>query len=200
MTSEVFGAVRGSLCAEEVVCSSESACLQLAHATGRSKSAERERAKIHGGEIGDVELELGVRLGALDLTAGDPPAAGVPGAELVAHLEHDLPVTREAAARERLPQVDEPKPQTLCETQVEAARVHDHQEERRRRIESAFDARDQVDAEDEAPELALGDRAGRERLDETHLAVREAMPPLLLDAVERVRSRLPLELEDRRVL
>src|SRR5262249_45292222 len=171
-----------------------------AHTTGRSKSAERERAKIHRGEVGDVELELGIRVCALDPTAGNPPAAGVPGAELVAYLEHDLAVTGVAAALERRPHVDEPKPQTLRETKVEAARVDDHQEERRRRIEPAFDASDQVDPEEEAPELALRDRPGRERLDEADLALREALPPLLLDAVERVRRRLALELEDRRVL
>src|SRR5262249_40523091 len=57
-----------------------------------------------------------------------------------------------------------------------------------------------VDPEDEAPELALGDRTGRERLDEADLAVREALPPVLLDAIERVRRGLAVELEDRCVL
>src|SRR5204863_9721891 len=52
---------------------------------------------------------------------------------------------------------------------------------------------------DEAPKVALGGRVRRERLDETHLAVRKTLSPLLLDAVDGVGGRLAVELDDRGV-
>src|SRR5262249_58008626 len=83
---------------------------------------------------------------------------------------------------------------------MQAARMADQEEEWRRGIEAPPDPRDQVDAEDESPELALGGGAGRQRLSEPHLALREAVLPARLDAVERVGGGLAVELDDGRIL
>ena len=53
----------------------------------------------------------------------------------------------------------------------------------------------EVDAEEEAPQLALGPRGAGEGLDDANLAARHALLPLALDAVERVPLDRPVQLE-----
>src|SRR5262249_25994101 len=130
----------------------------------------------------------------------DTPAARVPRAELVPHVQHDLVVHGVRPRGERRAEVDEPQPETLRESELQAAWIDNHEEERRRGIDSSLDSRDQVDAEDEAPELTLRCRADCERLDESHLALRETLLPVRLDSVQSVRGGLAVDLHDGGVL
>ena len=65
---------------------------------------------------------------------------------------------------------------------------------------AALNTGDQIDAEDEAPQLTLGGGARRDRLQELELAPREAVVPVLLDAIDRIGDGLPVELDHGREL
>ncbi len=87
------------------------------------------------------------------------------------------------------------------ELQLKPAGVAHHEEERRRRVEvPERHLRDQVDAEQVAPQLPRRLRGRCNRVDEDELALRHAPLPLALDAVHGERLALPVELDQDVVL
>src|SRR6266542_4688168 len=86
--SEHFLAVRGPCRAEEGACTLQPARAELADPLRSGELMEVEAAEVDRGEILGVELELG-RIARLRRIVSDSPAARVPGAELVAHVEND---------------------------------------------------------------------------------------------------------------
>lgn len=67
-------------------------------------------------------------------------------------------------------------------------------------IVGASDPRDQVDAEEIAPDLACCVRRRGHDLEEPHVALRESVLPVRLDAVDRVGGGLAVQLDHRGVL
>src|SRR5207253_342186 len=182
--------------AEELGRAPERSGLQLAYALRRRKPAEVERAEIGRGEIGDVELELYVVIGP-PCVRSHPPASCVPRAELVAYVHHHRVVGRVRAAGQSSVEINESKPETFGHAELEAPGVGDHQKERRPRVVPALDPLDEVDPEQETPELPLGGVRRCAGLHHFYLALREPLLPVELDAIEGVADRLRVELEHR---
>src|SRR5438270_3360262 len=109
MPSEVLWAVRLPGCAEKRARPLDSAFLQFANTLGGGQVVEIEGTEIDGREIGYLQLELRRFLGARDLVP-DPPAAGVPGTEVVVELDDDLVVGGVRTPRQRRLDVDEAQP------------------------------------------------------------------------------------------
>ena len=131
----------------------------------------------------------------------DAPSPGVPGTEVVPHVDDDVALRRVRTAGKRALEVDDAQPEALaCTSGAGCAHRATIRNSGDTGSISPFDAHRQVDAEDEAPELTLGRGCRRERLDERDLALRKAVLPLRLDAVDRIRSRLAVELDERQVL
>src|SRR5688572_30811474 len=86
--SEALGAEGRQRRREERAGAGETARPQLPRAPGGREALERERAEVGGGEIGDVERDVGLRLGPSRLRT-DRPATGIVRTHGVGDLDHD---------------------------------------------------------------------------------------------------------------
>src|SRR5262249_40361016 len=133
---------------------------ELLDPAGERQRAELEPAQVGRAEIGDVESDVGLATaldGAAASRGGPAPGAVVPVAELVADVERDLAVLRVLAYLERGRHVQDANPDAVEHLRLEAAHVSDGMEQRMvgRDVPGA-DSPDQVDAEEEPPDLAHG--------------------------------------------
>ncbi len=98
---------------------------------GAPELAEREAAEVGRAEVGDVEREVGLGVGPrAPRPASTRPAALVPGAERVAHLEHERPAAGVRAARQRGADVDEPHPEPVGDGGAARGRAREQEEQR----------------------------------------------------------------------
>src|SRR5436189_5627715 len=87
-SSEFLRTERWPLGTKRPACALQGSGTQLAYAAGASERVEVERPQVNGGEIGDVELEIGFVACALDRRAHAVPPL-VPRAERVVNVEDD---------------------------------------------------------------------------------------------------------------
>src|SRR5207302_10631986 len=92
-SSEDLRTERRALGPRQRACTLESPGAQLAYTLRARERMEVECPKVNGGEIADLELEIGFVVGALDRCA-HAIAALVPRAQRVAHAEDDSLVGR----------------------------------------------------------------------------------------------------------
>src|ERR671910_2699493 len=89
----------------------------LAHAPGAMELREGGSSEVHGGELVGREEQVRGVLGLLARCAFSTGVQGVaplvPGAERVAHVEDDTPLTRISAEGQRATDVEEPKPKRI---------------------------------------------------------------------------------------
>ena len=94
--------------------------------------------------------------------------------------------------------IHEPQVEAVAGREAEPGRLAHEEEQRIVDGESASrDACDQIDAEQEAPELAVGRGRRRDCLLDVELALRDAERPDVLETVERISHGRAVELEQR---
>ena len=116
-----------------------------------------------------MQRDVGLRVGPSGL-GSDRPAARVSLEEVVLDLENRRLSGGEAARAQRGLEVDEPQPEAFGEREMQPAGIRHHQGQRPGGIDPAgLDPRDEIDAEEEAPQLGGRRRRGCERLDDAEL-------------------------------
>jgi hypothetical protein len=163
---------------------------------------ERERAEVGRAEVGRVERHVrraGRRLGdPLPVRVGhEAPAPGVPRAECVADLEHEHARPRVPSRRQRRPNVHDAKPGPVADREPQPPRLRQEQLERMgNRRPNGADGRDEIHAQEPAPQVPGRARCLGQDLGRDEGALRAPLIPVRLDPVDGRPLDLPAGLVD----